>query len=140
MCGAGLMGILTNFNAYQRWVKTTHERAQYLDVTYLKPDMQSETCERCQHKDLRHAEIQESEKHCKKVMLAIQSFLNPFDVPDKGKLYCISSGAPAPTAVEKDMMTEESIGKQAKERFIKETLHTKERFFDPVTKLKLKTF
>ena len=33
-CGAGLTGILTNFNAYQRWVKTTHERAQYVDVTY----------------------------------------------------------------------------------------------------------
>ena len=73
-------------------------------------------------------------------MLAIQSFLNPFDVPDKGKLYCISSGATVPTAVEKDMMAAESIGKQAKERFIKERLHTKEWFFDPVKKLKLKTF
>ena len=42
-CGAGLTGILTNFNAYQRWVKTTHERAQYVDVTYAKADMQSES-------------------------------------------------------------------------------------------------
>ena len=31
-CGAGLTGILTNFSAYQRWVKITHERAQYVAV------------------------------------------------------------------------------------------------------------
>ena len=38
------------------------------------------------------------------------------------------------------MMTAESIGKQAKERFIKERLHSKERLFDPVKKSKLKIF
>ena len=76
--------------------------------------MQSESCGGCQHKDLRHAEIQKSEMHVKKVMLAIQSFLNPFDVPDKGKLYCTSSGAPALAAVEKAMIAAESIGKHAK--------------------------
>ena len=53
-------------------------------------------------------------------MSAIQSFLNPFNVPDKGKLHCISSRAPAPAEVEKDMMAVESIEKQAKEKFIKE--------------------
>ena len=103
-------------------------------------DMQSESCGGCRHKDLRHAEIQKSGKHVKKVMLTIQSFLNPFDVPDKGKLYCISSGAPAPAAVEKDMKAAESNEKQVKERFIKERLHSKERLFDPVKKFKLKTF
>ena len=49
-------------------------------------------------------------------MSAIQSFLNPFNVPDKGKLHCISSRAPAPAEVEKDMMAVESIEKQAKEK------------------------
>ena len=53
-------------------------------------------------------------------MSAIQSFLNPFDVPDTGKLHFISSRAPASAAVEKDMMAVESIEKQAKEKFIKE--------------------
>ena len=47
-------------------------------------------------------------------MSAIENFLSPFDVPDKGKLHCISFGAPAPAAVEKDMMAAESIGEQAK--------------------------
>ena len=38
-CGAGLMEILTNFNAYRRWVQTAHEKAQYVNVTYSKADM-----------------------------------------------------------------------------------------------------
>ena len=84
--------------------------------------------------------MQKSKKHVEKAMSAIQNFLNPFDVPDKGNLHCISSVAPAPAAVEKDMMAAESIGKQAKEKFIKEKLYTKKRFFDPVKKLILKTF
>ena len=66
--------------------------------------------------------------------------MNPFNVPDEDKLYCISSGVPAPASVEKDMMAAESLGKQAKEAFITEQLDMKERFFDPVKKMKLKTF
>ena len=53
---------------------------------------------------------------------------------------CIASEAPAPAAVEKDMMAAESIGKQAKEKFNKERLYTKERFLDPVKKSNLKAF
>ena len=37
-------------------------------------------------------------------------------------------------------MAAESIGKQAKERDFKESLHSEERLFDPIKKLKLKTF
>ena len=139
-CGAGLTGILTNFHAYQRWVKTTHEQAQYVDVTYAKADMQSESQGGRQHKDLRRAEVQKSAKRVEKTMAAIQSSMNPFNVPNKDKLYCISSGVPAPASVEKDMMAAESLGKQAKEAFITERLDMKERFFDPVKKMKLKTF
>ena len=47
-------------------------------------------------------------------MSARQNFLNPFDVPDKGKLHCIASGAPAPAVVERDMMAADSIVNQAK--------------------------
>ncbi len=39
-CGAGMTGILTNFKAYQRWVKL-HERAQYVDVTFATAHMVS---------------------------------------------------------------------------------------------------
>ena len=62
-------------------------------------------------------------------MSAIQNFLNPFDVPDKGKLHCISSGAPAPAAVEKVIMAAESIGKQAKESLSRRGFTERNVFF-----------
>ena len=60
---AGLTGILTNFSAYQRWVKPTHERAQYVDVTYATADMKSDLQGGTKHKNLRKAEIKKSERH-----------------------------------------------------------------------------
>ena len=139
-CGAGLTGILTNFSAYQRWVKTTHERAQYVDVTRAKAGLETESYDGQHHKDLRPSEIKKSEKRVEQTKSAIQSFLNPFDVSDHDKLYCISSGAHVPHSVEKDVMTAEELGKQAKEDFITHRLETKENFFSPVNKMKLKTF
>ena len=81
-CGAGLTGLLSNFSAYQRWVKTTHKRAQYVDVTRAKVGMESESHGRQQHKDLRQSEVKKSEKRVQKTKSVIQNFLNPFDVSD----------------------------------------------------------
>ena len=139
-CGAGLTGILTNFDAYQRWVKTTHERAQFVDVTYTKADMMSDTQGGEHHKDLRPAEVKKSEKRVIKAMESITSFLNPFDVPDADKLYCISSGVPATAEIERDLLSADTSGKHAKEVFITDRLVTKSNFFEPVKKMKLKTF
>ena len=69
-CGAGLTGILTNFNAYQRWVKTTRERAQYVDVTYAIAGMKSDLQGGSKHKDLRKAEIKKSERCVTKAISA----------------------------------------------------------------------
>ena len=38
-CGTGLTGLVSNYNSYQRWVRTTHERAQFVDVTLSMADM-----------------------------------------------------------------------------------------------------
>ena len=64
--------------------------------------------------------------------------MNPFNVSGKGKLFCISSGVPAPASVEIDMIVAKTLGKQAREAFISERLDKKEHFFDPVKKMKLK--
>ena len=139
-CGAGLTGILTNFDAYQRWAKTTHERTQFLDVTYSKADMVPDSQGREHHKDLRQVEVKKSERCVLKAMDSITSFLNPFDVPDGVKLYCISSGIPATSEIENDLLSADAFGKHAKEIFITDGLETKSKFFEPVKKIKLKTF
>ena len=61
-----------------QWVKTMHERAQYVDVTYTKADMQLESAGGREHKHLRCTEEQCVEKN----MTAKQSFLNLFAVSD----------------------------------------------------------
>ena len=35
----GLSGIAGNYDAYQRWVRTTHERSKYVEVTLNMADM-----------------------------------------------------------------------------------------------------
>ena len=51
-CGAGLSGLVTDYKAYQRWVKTAHERAQFVEIMLSTADMLSEAREGRKHKDL----------------------------------------------------------------------------------------
>ena len=92
-CGAGLSGLVTDYKADQRWVKTAHERAQFVEVMLSTADMLSEAPGGRKHKDLRPAEVKRGEKLVNKTVDAVKSFLNPFDVPEETKLYCLSSGA-----------------------------------------------
>ncbi len=128
-CGAGLTGLVNNYNSYQRWVRTTHERAQFVDATFSLADMLSESVGDRKHKDLRPAEVNKGEKKVRRAIEAVNSFINPFDVPIKNKLYSLSSGAAAPPDVMKDVLRADRAGTEAKEKFIRE----------PVKRLKLLT-
>lgn len=86
------------------------------------------------------AEIKKSEEAVKRTMDAIENFTNPFTIPDKDRLYCLASGAPAPPEVEIDVLRAESAGNLAKKTFIQERLEEKStEFFEPIHKLKLLT-
>ena len=138
-CGAGLTGLVTDYKAYQRWVKTTHERTQFVKVMLSMADMLSESRRGRKHRDLQPAEVEKSEKMVKRTIEAITSFQNPFDLPDKSKLYCLSSGAAASPATECDVMSAEQKGKEAKFIFITERLEKKDHFFEPIKRTNLKT-
>ncbi len=133
---AGLSGILTNYDAYQRWVKTTHERSQFFNATLNMADMSPQSNEGQKHRDLRPAEIQRSESSVTNTVEAVKSFLDPFDVDDKDHLYCISSGAPVPVDIEKDILRAETAGQEAKQTFTEK----KDKFFEPISRLRLKRF
>ena len=102
-------------------------------------DMLSESPEGTKHKDLRPSEVQKSEKNVVKALDAISSFVNPYEVEDQNKLYCLSSGAPFPKSVEIDVLRAEAAGKEAKEEYIKHRLEKKENFFAPVKRLNLES-
>ena len=54
---AGLSGLLSNYNAYQRWVRAAHERAQFVKGALAMVDMLAENSDVRKHRDLRTAEI-----------------------------------------------------------------------------------
>ena len=135
----GIIGFSRNYSAYYRWCMTRHSRAGYVQATMELTGMESQGCST--HKDIRTSEILRSETDVRKVVDAITSFINPFDVEDKDVLYCLSSGVPAPPEVEQDLLSADNRGKILHEAFVKERLIKKEKsFHEPIKKQKLKTF
>ena len=80
---------------------------------------------------------EKGEKLVNKTVDAIKSFLNPFDVPEETKLYCLSSGAATSLDIEIDIIRAEKADEEAKKQFISEGLEMKDHFFDPVKKMRL---
>ncbi|MCG7882443.1 MAG: hypothetical protein JAY96_12745 [Candidatus Thiodiazotropha endolucinida] len=131
--GAGVTGITSNYDAYQRWVRTTHERSKYVEATLDMADMLvGETESSTWHRELRPAEVQKGDKEVCETKDAISGFINPFAIDDKSHLYCISSGVQVSEKFENDILLAEHRGKVAKESFIKERIEKKEKFFDPI--------
>lgn len=93
------------------------------------------------HRELEAANIKHSEEAVQKVISSINSFTNPFTIPDKTRLYSLASGAPVAKDVEEDVMKAESIGRAAKDKFIKERFQegSPTSFFEPIKRNKLKT-
>ena len=102
--------------------------------------MLTESNEGGKHKDLRRSEIRRSETYVQNATEAVRGFLNPFDVDDRDKVYCLSSGAPETDEVEDDVLCAEKAGEDAKELFITERLMKKQDVFEPITRMNLKTF
>ena len=63
-----------------------------------------------------------------------------FDVEMKEHLVVLSSGARVPDDIMKDILDAEESGRKARERFIAERLQKGKDFFEPIKKMKLKTF
>lgn len=67
--------------------------------------------------------------------------MNPFEIDNKEVLYCLSSGAPIPRAVEEDLLQADKVGKEAHMTFVKERLvENTKSFHEPIKKQNLKTF
>ena len=100
-------------------------------------DMLADDSDAKKHRDLRRTEIERSEANVVEVAEAIVGFINPFEMEQNDKLYCISSGASATSEIERDVIL--AFGADAKVDFISERLEKHEKFFDPIKRLNLKT-
>ena len=137
--GVGITGITQNHAAYQRWIKTTHQRSHFLSAVYTLADMHNDQYGSSKHRDLRAAEINKGEQQVKAAMDAVDSFLNSFNITDKDGLYNLSSGSNMPNEIEKDILSAEKLGCKEKEKFIDERLKKNDKFFEPVKRLNLAT-
>ena len=137
---AGLSGILMNYNAYQRWVRTAHERTKYVECTRKMAEMIPDQNKDQIHKDVRPSRMKKNEQDVDKTLHAVQNFIDPFAMDDTEHLYNITSGAPAPPNIETVVLRAEAARAKAKEDFIKERLENNKPFFDPVKRIHLKTF
>ena len=136
--GVGVSGLLSSYDAYQRWVRTTHARSLYVDAVLQTANMVS--CENAAtHRNLRPSELRRGERLVQKTKTAICHFVNPFDVDNKDQLVIVSSGYPATPVITHDVLNAEGIGEEARDKFIQMRLKTGTCFFEPVKRLKLKT-
>ena len=140
--GAGLTGILQNFSTYQRWIKTASERAKFyetiLEMIGMLRDRDNPL--HSKHRELGKSEIRRSEDAIRRTTDAITGWLNPFTIPNKDKLYILSSGSPVSEEVADDVLRAEKAGNDAKNAFIDQRLLTTVvDFFDSIKKLKLLT-
>ncbi|KAL4227611.1 hypothetical protein ACF0H5_013052 [Mactra antiquata] len=131
-CGSGVTGIAGNYAAYQRWVRTTHERSKYVESTLIMADMLNDSDLGTSHRDTRPAEIKKSEQEVSDTIDAINEFIDPFSIDDKNNLYCITSGSRVPSEYEYDILQAGTMGKQAKEAFMVERLEKHDNFFEPI--------
>ena len=131
-------GIAGNYDAYQRWVRTTHERSMYVQATLNMADMLTDSESSTWHRDRRPAEIQKSDRLVCETQEAIFGSTNPFTIADKDNIYCITSGARVPQDHENDILSAELRGKQAREKCIQERLEKGEDFFEPINRTNLK--
>ena len=56
-----MFALLSNYDAYQRWVRATHERVQFGKGAFVMVDMLANDFDAKKHRDLRRAEIESSE-------------------------------------------------------------------------------
>jgi len=135
----GIIGFSRNHSAYYRWCKTRHVRASYLQATREMVDMDNSEC--TTHKELRSSQIMKSEEDVCNVVNAINNFINPFVVGEPDALYCISSGAPAPSDVAHDLLTVDEVGMKAHTAFVNDRLVEQEiSFHSSIKRQNLKTF
>ena len=93
--GAGISGLLNNYEAYRRWARTAHERSRYVEVMLQMANMSDGGSGR-KHRDTRPSQVKKSEKAAFATVEAIQNFMDPFQVEMDDKRYRILSGAAVP--------------------------------------------
>ena len=134
----GIVGKSTNTQAVCQWVETAADRSQITenvrDMAGLKNEDLSWT-----HKEGTPARIKRDESDIRKVLEVVQSMHDPFVQSDE--LTSISSGIKVSEETESDLFRAHEKGEQCLEAFMQQRILSQNvPYFDPIKKLKLRTF
>ena len=133
----GTTGFSTNSGAVKRWELNASYRAALRTCFHKHLNYQKQEYK---HQDLTPSRIQRDNSDVSSIVeILSEAFINPFsDFP----LLCISTGIVASENVSRDLLDAKEEGTKAMKKFIAERLsHKREKsFYDPLKKLKLKTF
>ena len=121
---AGITGITTNPEAYQRHIVITHERATYAEAALRMAGVIPEEEVDGKHKDLRPSAVKKSEGRVEGIIKAFGSYTNPFEINDR-RLICLSSGAAVNDEITSSLLSSLELGQAQKEVFITERIKSK---------------
>jgi hypothetical protein len=113
-CGSGPTGLLSNFDSYHRWVRTTHERTKYANFILDMAGMTQSEEDGTKHRDLRPSEIIKSETAVINAQAAVKSFINPFSEEAGSKCIILSSRASVSEDVTQDICTQRRLARLKK--------------------------
>ena len=143
----GIIGFSRDPSAVQRWVLTSHERAEVADtcLEHCGLDAKSEEGNRF-HKECHTTRMIADEKDVSRILSAVSSFVNPFttaaDYADT-KLVSLSSCVEASDSATNDLLKAEERGTMLFQAFVRDRLTADPpvtKFHDPMKKMNLETF
>ena len=133
----GTTGFSMKADAIMRWTLNEPYRAELRKCLHSHLKL-SPTC--YPHKDLTPSRIKKDERDVQAIIdVAKNVFINPFS---RSSLISISNGMVATENVREDLLNAKEKGMEAMEEFITSRLteNPEVEFFDPIKKMKLKTF
>ena len=136
---SGVIGFTKKSGALDRWFINAHERAAITKQTLAMLDLGREESK---HKELGKARMLRDQNDVKKVEeTLLQIGMNPFKLENLKCIQNIMTGTVASDEISSDILQAKVAGTAAMEQFVKDRLvEQKVPFFDPIKKVKLKTF
>lgn len=135
-CHGGIVGSSTSEGTVQRWVLTSHVSSKI--ISNLESDFNLKTTTQ-KPKDLLASRRAIDNGAVNRAYDVLENWGNPFDA--RSYLINICSGKETTQDIQKDLITAESVGESCLQSFINDRLKTsKISFYDPIKKLKLKSF
>ena len=128
----------TNAQAVNQWIETTADRSQITENIRVMAGISSNDSSWI-HKEGGSARMKRDENDVKKVVDIVQSMVDPFQVSED--LTSISTGIKPSKVTETDLLTAHEKGETKMKQFTEERILMQEvPYFNPISKLQLKTF